>query len=159
MPFISGGYSVTLGGSTLGQIEDGIRQRYSFAGEAVRGDNMGDTVQDVVFRGLSDYMYFDMVLTEYNASGALAAFWYWSTTFGTIDDGIVGKTLYGLASSLVLTKVAGPSATPSTLTAAHCILAPGNSVELLYAPRLKRVPLSFICLPYLSSTNKFFSTT
>lgn len=155
--FVAGAYTVTLGGTTIGQVEDGIRLRYSTSVESIRGDNYGDTVQDGVFRGLSDFMYLDMVLTEYNLALAQSAFWYWSATFGTIADGTVGKLLTALAQALVMTKVSGPNAVPTSLTANLAILAPGNSVELLFAPRLRRVPLSLVLLPFNSSTNKFFT--
>lgn len=158
--FIAGAYLPTFDGSTLGQVEDGISLDYSFASDEIKGDNLGDTTQDDVFRGLAGAMFLEMTLTEFNAAGVLAAFWPWSATWGRIDTGIVGQLGTGLAKSLVLTKVSGPNATPTTLTALKAVLAPGYPIRLLFAPRLRRVPLRLKLYPYTaSSVNQFFTIT
>lgn len=158
MAFLAGGYTVTYNASSLGQIEDGINIEQMLGGEPIRGDNFGDTIQDFVFRGGD--VFVDLIMTEWNAAGALGAFWYWSTTWGKMDDGKIGTLATSLASALVLTKVAGPNASPTSLTANKAILAPGYPVRHLFAPRLRRVPLRLQLLPYpVSTVNQFFTTT
>lgn len=159
MSFIAGGYAVLLGGSTVGQIQDGCLLEQTLNGEPIRGDNYGDTIQDFVFRGGDVFM--NMVLTEYNATAAKTAFWPWSTTWGKIDDGVIGKLGTALAAVLLLTAVSGPSAAsaPATFTANKAILAPGFPVQMLFAPRLRTVPIRLQLLPYNETTNQFFKLT
>jgi hypothetical protein len=159
--FISGGYTVTLGGTSLGQIEDGIRFSYSKAVEEIRGDNFGDTTQDAVMRGVSGYMTIDFTLTEWGK--VLSSYWFLGTVFGVMDAGIIGSLLSTKSAALVLTAVANtpaaagaPSFTTATFT--NAVLAPGFNVSHLLAPRLRRIPLQFVALPFTaSSVNKFFT--
>lgn len=159
MSFIAGGYTVTLGGSTVGQIQDGIMLEQTLNGEPVRGDTFGDTIQDFVFRGGDVFM--NMVLLEYDATSAKTAFWPWSTTWGRITSGIVGKLGTAMAAALVLTAVAGTSAAtaPATLTANKAILAPGFPVQMLFAPRLRSIPIRLQLLPYNATNDQFFVLT
>lgn len=156
MTAIAGGYTCTYNSLSVGQIEDGINLIPDIYGEPIRGDNFGDTIQDGVFRGAD--VYAEMTLIEYDLALLTAAFWPWSATFGKLDDGIVGKLWTALAKALVLTKVSGPNASPTSLTASKAILAPNFPVNLLFAPRLRRVPLRLLLLPYAVSSNNYVFT-
>lgn len=156
MAFIAGGYTATWNALPLGQIEDGIQLDFTLGAEEIRGDNYGDTVQDGVFRGgdcflTATFLEWDLIQTS-------KALWYWSTTFGKIDDGFIGRLMSTFAKVLVLTKVTGPSASPTTLTANLAVLAPRFNVNTLLAPRLRRVPIRFQLLPFATAgpINQFF---
>ena len=98
----------------------------------------------------------DTLLTEYNAAGAAAAFWPWSGTVGTI--GQVGRIVAGaiggvtMARAMVLTATAGTTAigNPTTFTATLSILAPNMNVGMVFAPRLRTVPIRLQCFPNVS---------
>lgn len=155
MGFIAGPFTATFAGAALGETEnDSIRVRWSFHWEPVTGDSMGDSVQDLVYRGASAHA--DMVLEQFDAAGVQNAFWPYVTGVGLTDWGAHGQvgrihltSGSELAQALVLTAVAGTPAAgdPATLTAARAILAPGFEVHMIFQPRLRKVPLSFLFLP------------
>ena len=151
MTFIAGAYTVTYGGNVLGQIEDGIETEFTMQSEDIRGDNLGDTIEDGVYRGGDCFVNF--TLTEFNATAAQAAFWPWHAIWGKY--GLVGRLLSGMSSTLILTVVAGTTAVPAALTFPYAILAKGFPLRLLFAPRNRRVPLRMHALPstYLGTGN------
>ena len=157
MAFIAGPYTVTYGGNALGVIEDAPALEMTASVDPISGDNLGDSIQDGVYRGGN--LYFDMVLQEYNAAGAAAAFW----PYGALGVmGQVGRLLTAVDAALVLTAVAGTSAsaTPATITATNAVLAPNFPVRLLFGSRLRNVPIRFQLLPYTDSgAIKWFVTT
>lgn len=157
MAFIAGQYLVTYGGNSLGQIEDGIELEYTFSDEDIRGDNLGDSIQDAVIRGGDCFANFTML--EWNAAGALAAFWPIAAVFGKI--GRVGRLKTSLSAALVLTAVAGTTAagTPATLSASRAVLPRGFPVRQLFAPRLRRVPMRMQFLPYSYSAEDYWFQT
>lgn len=121
MGFIAGQYTATLGGSALGQIQEGIELRWQSFKSTIVGDNFAEARQDAVYRGVNlDALY---TLMEYNAAAALSAFWPWDATF--LDMGTVGVLESSLDKQLILTAVAGTpaAATPATITLPNCILA------------------------------------
>lgn len=141
MSFLAGGYTSSWNANAMGQAEDGYTTSHQIFYEHIRGDSYGETVQDSVVRG------YDMDISwtgiEFNAAGMQGAFWPTSATIYTI--GTVGRMAVAssLAKVLVLTAVAGTPAatTPATLTFTYSKLKEGFPVELLYAPRLRKVPL------------------
>lgn len=147
MSFIAGGYTVTYNSNTLGQVANGIRVSHEFFKRLITGDSYAESPQDGVYRGAQ--MFAEMQLLEYNATGALAAFWPYNATIFTM--GTVGRLDVGssLVKSLVLTAVAGTTAAtvPASQTHANAILREGFPVELLYAPDLREVPLSMRLYP------------
>ncbi|OGT57668.1 MAG: hypothetical protein A3E01_02720 [Gammaproteobacteria bacterium RIFCSPHIGHO2_12_FULL_63_22] len=154
MSFIAGAYTVTYNALALGQARDGYRLRVSPAVEEITGDNYGDTVQDGVYRGGSCFLQMDLL--EYNAAAIQTAMWPYGT-FGTL--GVIGRLQTALAKQIVMTAVAGTPAasTPATVTFARAILAPGQQTELLFAPRLRIVPIMFQILP--DGSGNWFTTT
>jgi hypothetical protein len=158
MSFISGPYTLTYGASPLGIIEDAASLEITPSEDGIQGDNYGDSIQDGVYRGGNCYL--DLVLQEYNAAGALSAFWPFHATFGHM--GQVGTLKSSFAAALVLTAVSGtPAASaPATLTANKAVLAPNFPLRLLFGSRLRNVPLRFQFLPYLvTSAPAWFTTT
>lgn len=156
MSFISGAYTLTYGGSTLGQLEDGIVHSQVPSGEEIKGDNAGDTLQDGVYRGVNVFISFTLI--EYNASAVQALIWPWSATHGTL--GTIGRLLTGVKTvgtpggaggtgTLVATAVAGTpaAATPATRTYHHAMIPFGQSTDYLLAPRLRRLPIRLVCTP------------
>lgn len=145
MSFIAGRYTATIGASALGQTADGYRLSHSFFKRLITGDAMGDAPQDAILRGAE--MFLATRLLEYNAAGALAAFWPLSATI--FDMGVIGRLDSAVDASIVLTALAGTPAatTPATLTLPASVLAEGFPVELLFAPDLREVPLRFRVYP------------
>lgn len=147
MPFVAGGYTVKWNSVLMGQIEDGINIDYSLGGEEIRGDNYGDTVQDIVFRGGD--CFFTMTFLEWDTVATSLLLWPWSATaIGKIDDGYIGRLMSTFAKVLLLEKVTGPSQSPASITVGKAVLAPRFNVNQLLAPRLKRLPIRFQALPY-----------
>lgn len=144
MSFIAGPYTVTYDSNTIGIVEDAPSFEVTPAIDPIVGDNMGDSVQDGVYRGGNFFV--DMVLQEYNQAGGKAAFWPYHATFGVI--GVLGTLLSSYAKALVFTAVAGTTATPSTVTFTKAVLAPGFPVRTLWGTRLRNVPIRLQALPF-----------
>jgi len=155
MAFIAGAYNVTItdANKDLGQLQDGVTLTFRRYYEEVRGDNFAQGVQELITRGLDCFM--DMVLLEFDAEGAIFAYW----PEGGLDFGATGipgrvvTTDIGptprLASSLTLGAIAGTTAAENILSLGvfSAILAPGFDVSLLFAPRLRIVPLRLQLFP------------
>lgn len=171
MTFIAGAYTATvrkrLNGdlegtiasptdTPLGQIEDGINVEFTQAFEPVRGDNMGDSIQDGVFRGGDCFMDFSLV--EWDLALISGVFWPGAdntntvaTAFanlGTLESGYIGRLATSLAFPIVLTKLTGPNAVPAFIFAAKALLAPGYPARFILAPRLRRIPIRLQLYPY-----------
>lgn len=161
MPFIAGPYQATWNSVSVGQLEDGFEIEHSLSQEDIVGQDMGDSVQDGVYRGGN--MFINMTLMEYSQSSAMLALWWvHSQVLGRM--GQVGTLMQQTYSQpLVLTAVAGTPAlgNPTTITCAHAALAANFDVRLLLAPRLRRVPLRLRLYPYSDGAghNLWFSTT
>lgn len=167
MSFIAGPYTWTygtqsgpMGGTyTLGITEDTATLEYSGAGvDPIRGDNLGDVIQDGVFRGGNYYL--ELVLQEYNLPAARHCFHPWTGTFGEV--GIVGSLLSAYADVIQATPLSPLSTlgTESTkiLYIYKAVLAPGFSIRHLFGSRLRNVPVRFLLLPVLVGTSqRFFS--
>lgn len=153
MTFIAGPYTVTYNGNSLGILEDAAPLDMLNSQIEITGDNEGDTIQDTILRG--NRVYMDMVLQEYDAAGAAAAFWPWNAAVGTL--GQAGRLGSSIAQALVLTAVAGTTATPASLTFSKALLAPNFNVRTLFGTRLRQVPIRFMFLPFThSAAKKFF---
>lgn len=153
MAFIAGPYTFTLGGFSLGVSQNGMElEDISFA-ERVTGDNLGDSKQDGVYRGKDCFA--NMILNEYNAAGVNTAFSPYGT-FGTI--GQVGRFQSDLAAAFVATVVAGTRAAtlgvPTSITAQKAILAENFPIRLLFAARLRSVPIRLQFLPYATQNSQ-----
>jgi len=143
--FASGTYRMTWGGAVLGQTEEGVRFDLVYAGEPVRGDNLAETVQDIIYRGGNVFAEFTLI--EYKKAEAAKVFFPWNATFGTV--GIIGRMaqLSTLSKALVLTAVSGAPCFYATITADQAILAEGHSIGHLLGPTLHRVPIRLQLLP------------
>lgn len=156
---IAGPYTVTWGTPALnvGVTEDGVETEETYFSDPVRGDNLGDTIQDEIIRGGDVYVNF--ILQEYlnaltalgNGAGIGPIFHPHNTVLGRV--GQVGRRLSSIAAPLVLTAVAGTpaSAAPATITFALATLARNFPVRLLYASRHRKVPMRMISLPCTDS--------
>lgn len=153
MSFIAGTYTVTLNGSSAGQIEDrSLNLEITYEGEGIQGDLLGASVQDWVHRGGNCFV--SMTLLEANASAVASAIAPYSAgDLGAI--GTPGTFATGYVQPLVLTKRSGPNASPTSFTASRAIIAPGFPVSLALSNTLKRVPLRFQLLPFLHSDNLY----
>ena len=179
---ITGPYAGTWSGEYLGVTEDGYELEHVMYSEPIRGDNLGDTIQDEVLRGLD--MYVNFTLVEHNKAalvespGQANSSIHWPNGVSGFNPvgasstiGVVGDVLSEYAAPLVLTaQGATPAAaSPATITFAGAILARNFPVRILYASRLRRTPLRMICLPntadgataagQYSSTIYYYTTT
>lgn len=158
MSFIAGAYTAAYGSSptTLGQIEDGVTASFRPSYEEIRGDNMGDTLQDGVYRGVEVFISF--TLLEADAAGLAALIWPWHATLGTM--GTIGRLMTNIKTigtpggslgtgSLRLTAVAGTTAAtvPATRTYHLAMIPNGFDVSQLMAPRLRRTPIRLQVIP------------
>ncbi len=159
MSFIAGQYTATYKTSALGQTAEGWRCSHQFFKRLITGDTYAQTPQDAVYQGAEVFVQGRLI--EYNATGALGAFWPYSSTIFAL--GVIGRldVASSIAGALVLTALAGTpaAAAPATLTFTQAILAEGFPVELLFAPDLREVPLRFRCYPYFATPNQVFGVT
>lgn len=162
MTFIAGPYTATWtppssSAKALGITQDGFELEWVMHGEIIKGDNMGDSIQDGVYRGGDAFI--NVVCEEfdaaglYGASGTVAqAFNPASATFG--KHGQAGVLFSALAGILVLTRVsASTTASPVSITANKAILANEHVIRTKMASRLRTVPLRFLLLPYTVSSD------
>lgn len=163
MTFIAGPYDMSYTPpagdlSSLGITQDGFEVQWVNHADLIRGDNLGESIQDGVWRGGDCYI--ECMCEEFDAAAlygahgnAPSAMWPGSTNFGR--HGQVGRLLSGMAGMLTLTRTSAlTTASPTTITAAKAILANGHVVRSKWATRLRTVPLRFLLLPYISSGNK-----
>jgi hypothetical protein len=150
---IAGGYTATWNSVALGVFEGDAGlptvEHTASAEEIGNTSAYGKSVIDAVYQGANWFSAFTCI--EYKA-GPIAAFWPYSATLGVM--GTIGVLLYSISQALVLTAIAGTSAsaTPATLTAAKAILQPGFTGRLNYGPTLRRVPLRFRLFPYITAS-------
>ena len=166
MTFVAGPQTVTYtpstlqgGGSalSLGIVEDGYEIEHVSFADPIRGDNLGESIQDGVYRGRDCFV--NAVLEEFDLEGVRRAIlqpWVDADAVTDIGEiGQVGRLLSNIAGILTITPVAGTtaatSATPGVLTANKAILAPGFPVRFLLATRLRKIPIRFQLLPYTDS--------
>lgn len=162
MTFIAGPYTATWTppastAKALGITQDGFELEWVMHGEVIKGDNMGDSIQDGVYRGGDCFI--NVVCEEFDAAALYAtsgttaqAFNPASDTFG--QHGQAGVLFSSLAGILVLTRVSAlTGATPHVITANKAILANEHVIRTKLASRLRIVPLRFLLLPYTVSSD------
>lgn len=154
MSFIAGQYTATVGGSSVGQLADGVRLSHNFFKELITGDNMAQSPQDGIFQG--GEMSAEYGLLEYNATAARAAFWPYGSTYLTMNT-VIGTLDSANASSLVLSALAGTpaAASPASVTLPYAILQEGFPVEVLFSPSLRKIPIRQRIYP---NSSKVFGT-
>lgn len=155
MSFIAGRYTATLASNSLGQTAEGYRVSHQHFARLITGDAFAKMTQDTILQGVD--MFIDYTLIEYNAAGALSAFWPFKNTI--YDVGVIGRLGSAVGGTLILTAVANTpaAATPASLTLSTCILAEGFPVSILYGPDLREVPIKQRVLP--NSSGVFGTTT
>lgn len=154
MPFLSnaiaGNYQMTWGGSSVGQVKDGIvlSGQPSFTQELA--DLYGDLIIDGVYRGVNYFLRFTIV--EHNAQ--IVDMMHPFATLGT--PGLAGRFIQDIAKAVVMTPTASTpaaSSTPAwnTITASKCIPMTGFSNDVNFATRQREFPIYLLCLPWSDS--------
>lgn len=166
MTFIAGPHTVTYTPSTvqgggaalsLGISEDGYEIEHVAFSDLIRGDNLGEAIQDGVYRGRDAYV--NAVVEEWDLEGVRRAILQPYLDADAITDigevGLVGRLLTNLAGVLTITPVAGTTAAAANgvFTANKAIIAPGFPIRYLLATRLRRVPIRFLLLPYVDGSD------
>jgi len=158
---ISGPYSGQWSAEFLGVTEDGYELEHTFYSEPVRGDNMGDSIQDEVHRGADVYVNFTamefgaMAVVDNGGAPSSSPFWPTGNSgFNAVGAnatvGVMGDSRGEYSDVLLLTALAGtPSAAnPATITFPQAILAANFPIRTLYASRVRRIPMRMICYPF-----------
>lgn len=158
--FIAGPYVWTFNGRAIGISEDGWRLTQTVSGDPIRGDNLGDSMQDYVYRGGDVTMEavlqeWDVALNGVDGAGAktntscASIFWPWATlgTTGQIGrlGSVVAAPLVGVPAPT--TSAASATAGYRTITMTYTVLPPGYNVSMLFAARLRNVPIRLQALP------------
>ncbi len=161
---VSGAYYGTYGGEYVGVTEDGYELEQTTYAEPIRGDNLGDAIQDEVYRGCDVFLNF--VLIEYIQAAATSGGDDSTPIFHPHDDanGQLGKpgVLRGgfSADALALTQYSGDTTSvPDTLTLTKSVLASNFPVRMLLANRLKRIPMRMQAFPVLTAVGTAVSYT
>jgi len=156
--WIAGPYVWKFNGRTLGITENGFRLGMVSYGDPVRGDNLGQSIQDFVYRGGD--VSVDGVLQEWDAAmqgvvtdpsktNSYCATILWPyATFGT--TGQIGRLASLVAAPLVGNPAPGTPAAAATikdLTITYAVIPPGFDVGLLFAARLRNAPIRLQALP------------
>ncbi len=162
MTFIAGPYTMTWTppsgtAQALGILQDGFELEWMMHAELIKGDNLGDTVQDGVYRGGD--MFVNCVCEEFDAAALYGGHATRTQIFNPANanfgrHGQAGVLLSALAGVLILARVsASTGATPTTITADRAILANGHVIRAKFASRLRVIPMRFQLLPYTASSN------
>ena len=161
--WIAGPYVWAYNGLTLGITEDGFNLSATINGQEIRGDNLGDSVQDFVYRGQD--VSANGVLQEWDVArrgfvgdggrgnpNCFSPFWPWHLVLGTA--GVIGRLGSTVAASLIGTVIPGTTAAAvndlpvGRLTIVYAVVPPGFNISQLFAAKLRNVPMQFKSLPY-----------
>lgn len=159
--FIAGTFTGTLGGSSLGILEDGWNLRWQWFKEMIdKTDAYGDSPIDSVARGVSVQISGIFKETLAKVINAVSPYnTYAPTGTSSFTHPTVGVLDSSVGQSLVLTAIAGTPAasTPTSLTSAN-VAVTTDPINQLWGPTLRKTPFSFQLYPYSSSGIKLFTT-
>ena len=194
MPFIAGAYKAEWGRGAsaddalvdIGITENGFDLEINYFMEEITGDNLGATVQDVIYRGGNCFL--SCVLEEWDrpyiraegedprTDGSTRLLSMFSGKMGTdpvLNDygtlgevGIVGRlgsqipNVQG-TTQLRLTSTTDTAAegNPAHFYADRAIIAPGFSARINFNSRLRKIPIRFQLLPSGSAgSERWFHT-
>lgn len=160
MAFVAGAYTATYEGNDLGITEDGFDIEINYMGEEITGDNLGDTTQDVVFRGGTCFV--SCVLEEWD-DYLLSLFDNASPgVFGHVGRvGVLGKHTPNFnGGTLILTSTADTASedSPEFFTGPYAVLAPGFTTRINFNSKLRKIPIRFELLAHPDGTGEFDTT-
>ena len=154
---IAGAYYMTYAGVYVGATEDGFEIEHNYYSEPVRGDNLGDAIQNEIYRGVD--VTINTTLIEYGIAKPVTAdagnvYWPSHATEGT--NGVIGDVHTDQGGATVLTRAdANTAATPATMTFAETRLATNFPVRIQLANRLKRIPIRLQVYPHNAASSGF----
>ena len=150
---IAGAYYMTYGGTYCGGTEDGFEIEHNYYSEPVRGDNLGDAIQNEIFRGVDVTINTTLIEWSYAvAADGSAGNVYWPAHATDGRVGVMGDLHTDQGGQTILTRAsANTSATPATITFPLTRLATNFPVRIQHANRLKRVPLRLQVYPQAPS--------
>lgn len=147
--FIAGPYTATYNAKALGQSAQGFWLSHEFFKRLVTGDLGGQTPQDAIYQGRSQFVEYELI--EAASAGIPDLIDPYATVLGTpltmgvigtLDAGYSGYT--GKAKQLILTAVAGSSAefaAQATITLPLSVLVEGYPTRFLCGPDLRQIPI------------------
>ena len=142
---ISGAYTATLDGDSVGVVQDGFLLRYIPYSEQITADYFGQTRIEDIHQGAD--LYVEFTTLEFQEFLDTDNFFpQFTHTLKTPTNFIadVGEAWEALAKQLVLTPTAGKSQ-DKIWTFYKALLV--SDVDLLLSSRLTRLPLSFYIYP------------
>lgn len=160
MSFVSGPYTWTYNGWSLGVLADAPRLRFGFTAEEIRGDNLGEAIQGLINRGGS--MYLDLIFQEWDLRAVQEVIWPFLAYQGNLSHlGFMGTAIAAEAGypaigcpmagkPLIATATASSCASPKTFTFTNALLAPQTDVAWLMGSTLRNVPVSMLIIPRIS---------
>lgn len=158
---ISGPYHGSWGGEYMGVTEDGFELEHTFFSEPVRGDNLGDSIQDEIYRGAD--VAVSMTLIEWvkamGTSGTVATGDIQWPVAAPGLVGVIGDVATDQIGAMVLTAMANTpaAANPATITFAQSRVASNFPIRQLYASRLRRMPLRMQIYPSPAASGGTFA--
>lgn len=151
--FVAGAYSGTWNGTSVGLVSEGYRMDQNTEAEEITGDYYGRSVIEGVAQGGNVFIEYECLAYK---AGSLAPFF----PFGNLGEMAAPGVLYSdLAKTVVLTSTTGTPAvsSPASLTGSKAMLAAGHNAQLLFASRLRRLPIRQRLLPYISGVVRWYT--
>lgn len=156
--FVAGPYNASYNAGAAWITENGVEMECRKYADDIRGDNLGDTIQDGVYRGGDCYV--NVVGQRYDDAQMSLAFWPHHATFGRVGQpGILESSVSKVF--VINSPAAGTTANtvgPASITWNLAKLAKNFDLRLLFATRLRNVPLRLQALPYESGGNVVWFT-
>ncbi|MBW1953238.1 MAG: hypothetical protein JRI66_09175 [Deltaproteobacteria bacterium] len=153
---VSGPYTAEIltaaGWKSLGTTEDGVVVECSYLSQEIRGDRLGDTTANVLYRGARATASFRLI--EWTAEGLqeLLRLWPWNgatkgqmANIGTFAV-VTGDGATDPARSFRFTTMLA-GVTPYQVTIHHGILHPGYPLAMVLNSQLRVVPVQLLMLP------------
>lgn len=169
MSWIAGAYTAVFNSLACGQCDNqkGIRLSHQQMYEDITGDAYGDTVQDMIYQGMTAELEMELLEADAAALASLENPMAAGYALGQVGVPVVAA---GKTKALVLTAQSGTSAaggagtggpgggSPATITILACCLAPGFPVTKVFNSKLRRIPLKLRMFPVNNSGTITFAT-
>lgn len=153
--WVAGPYLWTFNGRNVGITENGFRLSMTSYGDPIKGDNLGDSIQDFVYRGgdvtvEGTFQEFDAALNGDGQavkinSNVGSVFWPYASLG---DTGQVGRLASSVSAVLTGTAIPGVNPLLKNITITAAVIPPGFDVGFLFAARLRNVPIRLQSLPW-----------
>lgn len=163
--FIAGPYAALYGRTqpiNLGVIEEGFELEWTGSYELIRGDNLGDVVQDRLLRGLECFVSF--VGEHFDTVRAAKLLWPWEGQTSTAGNIQVGDLPYipqldpsqsdeALLQLIPLNQTQASVALPY-IVAQRAVFPDNFPLRLILNSRLRKFPYRWRLMPYIRTASQ-----